>query len=268
MIKIIALGSDPEFFLLDREGNPLSSEGLIGGTKDVPRKLSEEGHFAQEDNVMVEVNIPPCRDYLRFTTEINKCLQLTSEIIPEGASIHIVPSLEFPEAVLQTEQACLIGCSPDYDVHARMENPIIELKSNYRFAGGHIHVSYENPNIDDTEKIIKCMDLFLGVPSVIMDKDTVRKEIYGTPGRFRFTDYGLEYRTLSNFWLTSDELIKWAFESTIKAIDAANNFEKYEKFINNAVEIIRSNDDKKAFDFCKEVDAQVILPTAKVEVYG
>lgn len=261
MIKIIALGSDPEFFLIDKEtGLPVSSEGLIGGSKDEPLSLSDKGHYAQEDNVMVEINIPPCRDENRFVNEINECINLVKQKINNNLDIFINPSLEFDEKQLSTIQACTVGCDPDYNVYKRMENTAILLNSNMRYAGGHIHVSYENPTIENTERIVKMMDLFLGVPSVIMDKDDIRKSIYGTAGRFRIKKYGLEYRTLSNYWIKNETLIKWVFNQTLLAVSNADeeNFKKYEKLSEEVVNIINNNDKKLANKLCLNLNINIL----------
>ncbi len=39
------------------------------------------------------------------------------------------------------------------------------------------------------------------------DKDTERRGMYGKAGAFRPKPYGVEYRTLSNAWLSNDERI-------------------------------------------------------------
>lgn len=64
------------------------------------------------------------------------------------------------------------------------------------------------------------MDILVGVPSVIMDTDPTslaRKQLYGKAGRFRNTKYGIEYRTLGNFWLSSPELTSIIYDLTILA---------------------------------------------------
>lgn len=88
---------------------------------------------------------------------------------------------------------------------------------------GHIHVGYDDNNIETSLNIIKAMDLFLGVPSIVLDDDTDRRKMYGKAGCFRIKPYGVEYRTLSNFWIASEELTNWVFEQTLKAIDFVNS---------------------------------------------
>jgi len=58
------------------------------------------------------------------------------------------------------------------------------------------------------------MDLYLGVPSVLMDKGELRKQLYGKAGAYRMKPYGVEYRTLSNFWIFSDTTIGWVWDNT------------------------------------------------------
>jgi hypothetical protein len=67
------------------------------------------------------------------------------------------------------------------------------------------------------------MDLFLGVPSTVMDKGTLRRQLYGKAGSFRQKPYGCEYRTLSNFWIFNPDLIKWVYDQTEKAISFVNS---------------------------------------------
>lgn len=83
---------------------------------------------------------------------------------------------------------------------------------------GHIHIGYNDPNIDTNMRIIQVLDLFLGVPSVILDKDTLRRELYGKAGEFRHKYYGVEYRVLSNFWIQDEEHVQWVFKNIKTAL--------------------------------------------------
>ena len=59
------------------------------------------------------------------------------------------------------------------------------------------------------------MDLFLGVPSLWLDKDPtsgIRREMYGAAGRYRVKNYGMEYRSLSNFWLQSPRFVEFIYD--------------------------------------------------------
>ena len=58
------IGADPELLLLTATGLPKSAIGLIGGTKQNPKPFGI-GHV-QEDNVMVEFNIPPANNRHEF----------------------------------------------------------------------------------------------------------------------------------------------------------------------------------------------------------
>lgn len=62
--------------------------------------------------------------------------------------------------------------------------------------------------------IIPLLDLFVGIPSVLIDRDEGAKERrkqYGKAGDFRYQPHGIEYRTLSNFWLYSYPMMSLFF---------------------------------------------------------
>jgi hypothetical protein len=80
--------------------------------------------------------------------------------------------------------------------------------------GGHIHISEYNVDL------IRYMDLYLGVPSILMDTDTRRRELYGKAGAYREKPWGLEYRVLSNFWYKTPELIGWVWDQCERATEA------------------------------------------------
>ena len=61
-----------------------------------------------------------------------------------------------------------------------------------------------------------------------MDPGTERRQLYGLAGSFRQKKYGVEYRSLSNWWIFSEETMQWFFENTHKAI----NFVQENRIIN------------------------------------
>lgn len=246
VVENLLLGADPELFL-EKDGEIVSAEGLIGGTKNAPKKISDAGHAIQEDNVMIEFNIPPSDSLENFTDNIQFVKDyLTTLANVQGGVLNFSASAMLDPKYLQTEQAKLFGCDPDLNVWQKRVNDPPRAGGNLRTCGGHIHIGYDNPTQEVSEKIIYAMDTILGLESINLDKDDRRREMYGKAGCFRFKDYGVEYRTLSNFWIQSEELIKWAYEKTVEAIALVNSGEIDAIVANNAkIETIINNNDKK-----------------------
>ncbi len=121
----ITIGCDPELFLKDvKTGSIVSAEGHIGGAKKNPRQISDEGHCVQEDNVMVEFNIPPANNSEEFINHINYVRgYLTSYLKPLGFKLECKASHLVNTKYLNTKRAKLFGCEPDYNVYLEDVNP-------------------------------------------------------------------------------------------------------------------------------------------------
>jgi len=64
----------------------------------------------------------------------------------------------------------------------------------------------------DIDKLIPMLDIIIGNTCVLIDRGInsyARREIYGKAGDYRLTPYGVEYRTLSNFWLRAYPLMSF-----------------------------------------------------------
>lgn len=223
--KNVRLGADPELFLQDRSNQYRSAIGIIGGSKDSPRFIDNDGSAVQEDNVAVEFNIPPASTKAEFVGAIGKVMgYLYDYVTPQGFSLCIVPVAHFSESELQHPKALSFGCDPDLNVWTKTVNEVPVLEDHtLRSAGGHIHISWDNPKDSTGERLVKAMDIFVGAPSIQLDGDLLRRKLYGKAGAFRFKAYGIEYRTLSNFWIKSPDLVGWAYDQTEKAIDYLNS---------------------------------------------
>lgn len=88
----------------------------------------------------------------------------------------------------------------------------------------HIHIGYKDPVAPLNIIIVKFFDLFLGVPSVLIEPKNERRQVYGNAGSFRHCRYGVEARVLSGYFLGNDELLKWVFNNTLLAIKEANKY--------------------------------------------
>lgn len=211
------IGADPELFLVSADGKKyISSIGKIGGSKDCPAPIG--GMCAvQEDNVAVEFNIPPAANFESFKSSIDFSLTtLKQKAEALNLRIAIDASAEFDPDQLNTPAARVFGCDPDFNAWTHQQNPRpVASNKSLRSCGGHVHVGTDANMID----VIRAMDLFLGCPSTILDKDTRRRELYGKAGAYRPKGYGGEYRALSNFWIKSSDLMEWVYNQTKHAIE-------------------------------------------------
>lgn len=216
MIKF-SIGCDPEFFLT-QGGSYKAAVGLIGGSKWHPMPLDQVGHAILEDNVAVEFNIAPATTYEAFRASIHKVLDALREKLP-GYDFSHESAVSFPPEELNSPQAQEFGCEPDFNAWTLRRNRKPKAQDEcLRSAGGHIHVGHELAQ-KDPNAVIRAMDLYLGAMAVEMDHGELRKQLYGQAGACRYKDYGVEYRTLSNFWIWDDSLIKWAFDGTQRALE-------------------------------------------------
>lgn len=244
VLEEITVGTDPEFFGgYGQEFIPAPL--LLSGTKAVPTKLSD-GIFSMYDNAAIEINVPPSKTAEEFSKVVDRGIKL----VEQAYSVSI---FEESLMVLTGEQelshpALLeFGCDPDFNAWTLSENPrpiLDNTEKRYRTAGGHIHVGTEG--IVNPIHVIKAMDLFLGVPSVIMDHNgAMRKTLYGNAGSFRMQPWGVEYRTLSNFWIFSDALREWAFNATRAAVKYAHDFGEIDPEIGKSIVVAINENNKK-----------------------
>jgi len=218
MLKTI--GSDMELFAKNALGEHIALCGMIGGSKEKPMPLKHigNGFMIQEDNVACEFNIPVCENEDQFAlyfgimrTEIEKILAKLNLHISTEASV------SFAQTQLTHPNALVFGCEPDYNAWSMEENKKPHAKDEkLRTAGGHIHVGTDI----DMVRGVRLMDLFLGVPAILMDdspSSVARRELYGKAGAMRPKPYGFEYRVLSNFWMFKEELTRWVYKQTALA---------------------------------------------------
>jgi hypothetical protein len=258
----LKLGCDPEAFLIDLEGTFRSSIGKVGGTKYDPQPLPlGEGYAVQEDNVAIEFNIPPAETRVAFVDSIRNTLNYLIEFSRDinGLVISTVSAASFPDEELQDPRALEFGCEPDFNAWTKDVNPKPSAADkNLRSCGGHVHIGFDNEGVDKFD-VIKYMDLFTGVPSVLMDKGEMRKELYGKAGACRIKSYGAEYRTLSNFWIFDNRLIEWVWDNTSRAVAAAESrLAISEEDGTDIVNAINNNDKQLAQKLVNKFNLEVV----------
>lgn len=211
-------GTDPEFMLKDGD-TYVSAINVVPACPE--HRLKINGHEFYYDNVLAEFAMKPATNKKQALKHLKECLELYVEIV-EPCKLVAQAYQTYPDNIWDrvSEEtgkpiAATAGCAIDRcgylvkDMKAPKE--IIETTTD-RSGGGHVHIGDERLYRDYGLWLAPSavlMDLLIGVPSLFLDKDPTspkRRRIYGQAGRFRICDYGMEYRTPGNFWLTSPKL--------------------------------------------------------------
>ena len=200
------IGADVEAFLYsNKENRFVPCVGVLPGTKENPFPLPgmPKGYAVQEDNVMVEFNIPPKKTPGQFTTAIHKAVSgvraMLEEKYPTEFRMYFKADARFMQKDLTSQQAKLIGCEPDFNAYEggvmRRDPPPIGV---HRGAGGHIHLGGDFQCPDFIAALFA--DLSLGVAAYTKLTKARRDDWYGKPGVYRPKPYGIEYRSPDCMW--------------------------------------------------------------------
>lgn len=210
-----SIGSDPEFVLM-KNGKPISAIGIIPGTKEERHKIGKHEYYY--DNVLAECAVQYGKTKEEFIDNLRDCFSKFVNLV-KPYQLTVMAAVNFPRSELKHPDALKIGCDAEfccYEITDIIPDEESFAKSNLRTAGGHIHLG-SNFLKDDYNRyqVIRMLDLFLGIPSIYIDHDPtapIRKKLYGKAGRFRYPDHGVEYRSLSNFWLISPKLVELIYD--------------------------------------------------------
>lgn len=256
MIKNVTIGADPELFFA-KEGEIISVEGMLGGDKYTPKAIDDKGHSILEDNIMAEFNIPPANNKEEFVNSIEYVKEYLTEVARiNGATLSFLASARLDSRFLKTKQAQEFGCMPDFNLYLKDTNKRPSSNTDLRTCGGHIHIGFDEPNQKKSEDMVLAMDATIGLKSLSIDMDDSRREMYGKAGSFRFKPFGVEYRTLSNFWIASEELIGWAYDETINAVELVNSggIEEVKKYSKEIESAINDNDRELAKTLLEKIE--------------
>lgn len=226
ILQGLTVGTDPELFIMDRStGKVISAIGLIPGEKGDAYKPEHlpDGFGVQTDNILAEFNIPPVKSREDFITNINVMKNFIRKFVQDinpNYDILCKASVRVDEDQLQSDQAKLFGCDPDYNAYTESQNPKPKGDiTNLRSTGMHVHLGFmDNMSIPYKLNIIRMLDFTLGIPSIIIDRDKDRRTLYGKAGCFRLTSYGIEYRTISGAFLSNDRRIGLVYDLAVHAV--------------------------------------------------
>ena len=226
IIQNYKIGSDFELFLFDKNKDEvINAKKYVKGTKKEPFNFDKSNQFwcTSLDNISMEGNIPPCSTGEEFSNSIQKVIDYMNSTLPENLCTIHTPAVYVNPKQLNTKESRTLGCEPTLNAYTEMENPMPDGHStNLRTCCTHVHLSYDNMNKRTSFDFIKACDLFLGVPSLLIEPSNQRRVLYGKLGECRLSNKTIEYRVLSSYFSKDENLRQWVFNNTVKAIEFLN----------------------------------------------
>lgn len=239
----VMFGCDPEFFF-EKNGQIIGSEKIIDIKKGFGTGQKGKSKYIV-DGVQAELNPEPNACRASLANEISKCFRdLHAKISADKSlSINFKPTVKITKEELMSldEKSRTFGCAPSKNINKKSKNSV-HLRDPktymYRSAGGHIHIgAVENgayhPGGNTTKfvlrepaRLIAIMDIIVGNTCVLIDRDPSNKErrkVYGKAGEYRTPPHGVEYRTLSNFWLRSYPLMSFVMNLSRMSVSILAN---------------------------------------------
>ncbi len=295
------LGCDPEFFF--KLGDTVigaekvfAKDGLdnkIASANDLCVLSGTKSKFII-DGVQAELNPRPNTCRANLANEISACFKtLKAELEKQGKGVSV--DLSRSITISEEELASLdkdnqkLGCMPSKSVYANAGVKLTDIdgsKHRQRSAGGHIHIgtasqAHLRAKIDkDPDTLVQMLDLLCGNTCVLVDRDEGNKErrkLYGRAGEYRLPKHGLEYRTLSNFWLESYQLMSLAFGMARLSVELTadyNNGDKFVKAFLGSVDqkdvqtAINENDFDLAMSNFKKIESLIAKVTSNSEHFA
>jgi hypothetical protein len=230
-------GTDPEFFgISTKDDTPLSVAPYVPGEKQEPFAIGK-GVCCLRDNVLAEITTPPTEsiDKLIDYVEHGK-LELNEILHPFNIRLSYRSSMMYTQKQVEIG-GMEFGCSESFNAYHDMPVSPDIPDTPLRTAGFHMHVGFFSDKFikfEEVQNFIKYCDVHAGVPSVIVDTDNRRRQIYGEAGDFRYHQkkrpdgkegflYIIEYRSLGGAFALDRMTMRAAFTWFKNAIDAFNN---------------------------------------------
>ncbi len=216
-VTYITFGADPELFFSDAQGQIVGSDKVLGD-----RLLAPDYAQVTKDGVQAEFILTvahTCRQSMGHG--FRGCFRALQPLLNKASlKVDLRPVVEVSADHLATlsDKARILGCAPSFNIYDRpseLLEAIDPVTYRKRSAGGHLHFSGE-PGFKDPKRAVPLFDLLIGIPSVMLDRDPAmaeRRQLYGRAGEYRTpkatkgSGADIEYRTLSNFWLRSFQLM-------------------------------------------------------------
>lgn len=220
-LQNVTFGTDPEGFF-QKNGE------IIGSEKIIPENglWSGNGYYKDvvRDGVQFELNPPANGSLLSLGQNISSAFKMIQSTLKNhpGVSVNFSGVVEVAREELDSLSPAtrVLGCMPSKNVYGVRPITVDAKVYRKRSAGGHHHFGltqtnlYDKKHVDERQRAVYLLDILVGNTCVLLDRDpgaAERRENYGRAGEYRLAEYGVEYRTLSNFWLRSYTLMSFVF---------------------------------------------------------
>lgn len=224
---VTSTGADPEFFLVDNaSGDMIPSYEVLPSKKRAMSSASGRTSF-YTDGFQGEFrlnSVGSCHDGV--TICIGDALaNLHALATKHNARLSLRDVMPIPAASrIEYSKHLTLGCAPSLNAYGKpplqVENPAL---LPIRFAGGHIHFGLHSKLLaKDYIPVIKALDAVSGVMGVLLGhtlSSPDRRQFYGVAGEYRLPSYGLEYRTLSPFWLCHPTVTYFTLDLARKVVN-------------------------------------------------
>ena len=204
----VVWGCDPEGFF-QRNGRIIGSEHIIP-----ERGLVSYGGRVIRDGIQFELNPHHANTISVLRSHIGDLFRAVTGVIKRYNDVSInyqgLVTVTAEEFATVSEKSRVLGCMPSENFYGVRPINIDGKIYPKRSAGAHIHMGLQGPIFAERERLVPLMDIFVGNTGVLLDRDpgaAERRENYGRAGEYRKPKHGLEYRTLSNFWLRDYRLM-------------------------------------------------------------
>lgn len=289
----LLIGADPEFVVYDKNGKLTSATTIFPKNGKNNKIALKNGACMFYDNVQLELNVAPAPTARHLVENFRNLFYETSRKLgshtfcPQASAV-------FPDDQLTHPDAKVFGCDPEFCAYQLAPIQAPTSTDGFRSAGGHIHLGQskgENPlnlplgeDCDTTDRdigrfsVIRMMDLIVGLSGTILDKDPTsrdRRKLYGAPGSHRVKEYGAEYRSMGNFWLSKPSLVTLIFnlsyQSVLSVVEGKyrelwpddHDISKCKYPVNQVIDTIKNADVPKA----KELVERWVKPIIPTNLY-
>jgi Phage phiEco32-like COOH.NH2 ligase-type 2 len=232
------IGSDPEIFVEKGDGSLFPAFEFLPPLKTPIKSSTNQNVYWDGFQAEFQTEAAGCLErHLGSVWSGLQTVLLQARLKDKNAKLSARNIMDIPPKLMEAskDEHVNFGCMPSFNVYGLKGQQIPPREIPFRPAGGHIHfgIGLQDPVKDKVriENIVKALDKVLGVACVSLFQhydSPARRQLYGLPGEYRLPPHGIEYRTLSNAWLTHPTIANLVVDLSRKVVMfGMNDFGKY-----------------------------------------